>query len=85
MDAAHVKSKGSGGPDAWINLVPLCRQHHSEQHQSGFQAMIKKFPLLKAFLRKKGWKWEGQGREWRLWNPKLEPGSDWSTEYDFFK
>jgi len=33
-DAAHVRGKATGAGDAG-NLVPLCRAHHQELHQSG--------------------------------------------------
>lgn len=33
-DPHHVKSRGAGGPDA-ENLVPFCREHHSECHTIG--------------------------------------------------
>lgn len=32
-EAAHVKSRGAGG--TWQDLVPLCRDHHREQHTMG--------------------------------------------------
>jgi hypothetical protein len=34
-EAAHVRSRGAGG--TWEDLVPLCRDHHREQHQVGIQ------------------------------------------------
>ena len=47
-DAAHVRSKGAGG--GWDrNLVPLCRVHHTEQHQIGIKTFQTKYNLdLKA-------------------------------------
>lgn len=36
-DAAHVKTRGSGGDDIG-NLIPLCRRHHQEQHRIGVRS-----------------------------------------------
>jgi hypothetical protein len=35
--AAHVKSRGAGGPDRG-NILPLCRAHHQEQHAIGIRS-----------------------------------------------
>lgn len=35
-EAAHVKTRGSGGTDR-NNLVPLCHAHHAEQHAVGIR------------------------------------------------
>jgi hypothetical protein len=55
VDAAHIKSKGSGGPDEMANLMPLCRTHHQMQHAQGHIFMIEKFPTYKFFLLRLGW------------------------------
>jgi hypothetical protein len=34
-EAAHVVSRGAGG--TWSDLVPLCRDHHREQHTDGIR------------------------------------------------
>lgn len=36
-DPAHVTSRGAGGGHV-ANIVPLCRLHHSEQHDIGIPA-----------------------------------------------
>ena len=36
VEAAHVRSRGAGGDDL-NNTVPLCRQHHGDQHAIGIQ------------------------------------------------
>lgn len=33
-DPAHVTTRGAGGGDRY-NVVPLCREHHDEQHRNG--------------------------------------------------
>jgi len=35
-DPAHVRSRGAGGRDR-ENVVPLCREHHVEQHSAGIE------------------------------------------------
>lgn len=55
-DPAHIKSRGAGGDDAKWNLIPLCRAHHSMQHQKGHLFMIERFPPYKFFLQRLGWK-----------------------------
>jgi hypothetical protein len=37
VDAAHIKSKGSGGDDTDDNLVSLCRLHHTLHHDGKIQ------------------------------------------------
>lgn len=37
-DPAHVRSRGAGGRDRG-NVIPLCRDHHREQHQHGWAAL----------------------------------------------
>jgi hypothetical protein len=34
IDPAHIQSVGAGGSD--FQVVPLCRKHHSQQHQMGW-------------------------------------------------
>jgi hypothetical protein len=31
-EAHHISTRGSGGDDVLANLMPLCRQHHTEWH-----------------------------------------------------
>lgn len=50
----HIKSRGSWGPDLEINLIALCRQHHTMIHQYGINKMIGAFPKLKPLLISKG-------------------------------
>lgn len=35
LDAAHCKTRGSGGHDTRDNVVGLCRPHHTLQESSG--------------------------------------------------
>ena len=42
VEACHVKTRGAGGDDRG-NLVPLCRQHHREQHTIGIRSFGRKY------------------------------------------
>lgn len=52
-DAAHIKTVGSGGGDKIVNaegeivvnLIPLCRKHHVEQHAIGIDTFFKKYSI----------------------------------------
>ncbi len=55
VDAAHIQSRGSGGPDEEFNLLSFCRAHHCIQHQLGFLKLIEKYPKLAKELDLKGW------------------------------
>jgi 5-methylcytosine-specific restriction endonuclease McrA len=59
-DPAHIKSRGSGGDDAEWNLMPLCREHHSEQHSRGWWAFGEKYPGVWLGLKTRGWGWDGR-------------------------
>jgi hypothetical protein len=44
IQAAHVRSRGSGGKD-WGNVVGLCVQHHAEQGSLGIESFQKRYGL----------------------------------------
>lgn len=67
-DPCHVRSRGAGGPDTDWNVIPMCRKHHSEQHQSGWGKFLKKYFAVKWKLEALGWEMDKAGK---LWNPKL--------------
>lgn len=69
VDPAHIRSRGSGGPDEEFNLVPLCRRHHSIQHKIGWFQMMDIYPQVKEALLRRGWE-IGQ----RLYHEKLRRG-----------
>lgn len=54
-DPAHVRSRGAGGPDEPWNLLPLCRNHHQEQHKRGWVTFSFRFPSVAFDLIDKGW------------------------------
>ena len=41
-DNAHVRSRGAGG--TWRDVVPLCPDHHSEQHRVGWDTFRARYP-----------------------------------------
>lgn len=44
---AHIISRGAGGPDETWNILHLCHKHHIEdQHQHGWENLLKGFPHL---------------------------------------
>lgn len=65
-DPSHVRSYASTLSDHPKNLVPLCRQHHSEQHQIGIMTFINKYDRYRAYLEKIGWEITD-----RLYHPEI--------------
>lgn len=48
-ECAHVKSRGAGGDDIG-NCVPLCPDHHQEQHRIGIQSFQKRHGIDLYFI-----------------------------------
>jgi len=49
-EAAHIKSRGSGGDDDPKNIVPLCHWHHvGEQHVIGWRRFRERHPEVRTF------------------------------------
>jgi len=53
-DPCHITSVGAGGDDAPENLISMCRTHHREQHDKGWNWMEVQYYNLKLILRGKG-------------------------------
>ena len=52
VEAAHVRSRGAGGPD-FDNLVSLCQWHHQEQHRMGVRSFEYRYQVrLRPLARK---------------------------------
>ncbi len=66
VDASHIKTKGSGGPDTEWNVVAHCRSHHIEWGTS-WSRFIRRNPQMAVVLKRLGWSWDSND----LWNPKL--------------
>lgn len=67
VDASHIKTRGSGGPDTPWNVVSHCRKHHVEWGQYGVTKFIQKYPQMAVKLKIIGWSWLGG----KLTHPKL--------------
>lgn len=61
-DAAHIKSKGSGGDDIESNLLPLCRVCHSLQHRIGWSQFLLKNIKVNMHLTEMGWYIDAEGK-----------------------
>lgn len=53
--AAHAKSQGSGGDDVKENLKPLCKKHHSEEHNIGSITFAEKYQSVMNWYLSNGW------------------------------
>lgn len=58
VDVAHIKTVGSGGKDfieangtIVINMMPLCRTHHTQQHTIGIKTFIQTYRAMKEYLK----------------------------------
>jgi hypothetical protein len=49
-DPHHITTVKAGGGDVPDNVMPLCRQHHTEWHQIGPGRMCAKYPRVTAWL-----------------------------------
>lgn len=61
-DKCHIKSRGSGGGDAWWNILWMCRTLHVKQHKMGWRTMSRKYPIIAEALRERGWSFTGWGK-----------------------
>lgn len=66
-DPSHIKTQGSGGPDALWNVVAKCRVHHTEWGWSAIK-MLKKYPSFALRLKILGWDWSSG----KLTHPSLD-------------
>jgi hypothetical protein len=71
VDACHIRSKGAGGPDEEWNLVPMCREHHTQQHRFGWGAFMNRHPEAQFVLKQMGWKWIDCVGKAKLWHERL--------------
>ena len=67
VDPSHIKTRGSGGPDASFNVVPKCRRCHITWGKMGPQAFCRKYPHFANRLRMMGWEFQNG----KLWHPML--------------
>ena len=50
------------------NLMPLCREHHTEIHMKGLNYMASKYLKVRLFLEANGWEFE-KGTKEKYWPP----------------
>ena len=55
VDAAHIRTKKASGINERWNYMPLCREHHSEQHTIGIITFIKKYVSVFYYVQDRGW------------------------------
>ena len=55
VDVAHIKTRGSGGDNNLWNIMPLCRNHHQEQHNVGLVTFSQKYLGVSTYLQDNGW------------------------------
>ena len=74
-DPCHIRSRGAGGGDEKWNLIPLCRKHHTEQHQIGWHDMAYKYWQVMVYLTHHGWElFDKKLRRRRTYLGQLEHG-----------
>lgn len=49
-DPDHVTSRGAGGGDTVENVMPLCREHHTERHAVGKLEMCRRYEGYRRWL-----------------------------------
>lgn len=70
VDCCHIKSKGAGGQYESWNIVPMCRAHHSEQHQLGFRLFLNRYPQVIVVLESMGWELIDEVNRMKLFHPR---------------
>lgn len=70
-DPAHIKTVKSGGHDTEWNVMPLCRQHHTEQHTIGIISFIEKYHEARWYLLNYGWEIVFANGQTKLIPPRL--------------
>lgn len=71
VDACHVRSKGAGGTDQEINLIPMCRKHHRMQHDMGWPRFWSAYESASEYLRAKGWELTDSVGILKLYHPEM--------------
>lgn len=66
VDAHHLITRGSGGPDKDWNLVPLCRKHHVEIHSIGMTKFGEEHHIFELFLKAHDWHYNEWSKKWEF-------------------
>lgn len=64
-----MRSKGATGCNEELNIIPLCRNHHVEQHRRGIITFVSKYPSVWTHLKSKGWELTESAEQVKLWHP----------------
>lgn len=56
-DPNHVRTRGAGGGDTADNVMPLCREHHTEWHAMGARTTAAKYYGVRDWLEAAG-RWD---------------------------
>lgn len=67
-DPCHIRTFGASGVDAEWNFMPLCREHHDEQHRIGWYRFTKKYLAAGAVFTAKGWVLLEVNGQYKLFN-----------------
>jgi len=54
-DPDHTKTRATGGPDLYWNVVALCRECHTRRHKNGPVTLMKRSFRYREALEKRGW------------------------------
>lgn len=71
VDPAHVITRAAGGPDEDWNLIPLCRKHHSQQHNDGWPLFYARYGNVWFYLLNLGWDLRKVKPEHPKWDRKI--------------
>lgn len=66
VDRAHLKSRGAGAKWEWFEWLPLCRNHHQEQHKLGWYRFVQTNPNVIEAMTSRGWYFQNNFGIWRL-------------------
>lgn len=68
VDLHHVKTQGAGGNDENYNLMPLCREHHTEVHTIGLNSFSERYIKVYQWLINNGWEFFELTGKWIRFN-----------------
>ena len=54
-DPAHIKTYATTLEDSPDNIIPLCREHHTESHKIGMATFCVKYPQVREVVYRMGW------------------------------
>lgn len=64
VDAHHVKTRKTGGPDEGWNLMPLCHDHHMEWHRIGSITFCQRHSRVRTWMELTGWEQNPVSLHW---------------------